>query len=333
MAAHNTNNTLLAKRARELFTEQAVGSLPSLAQSLNERLVALQTQPGTARDIQDRREAWQAFESGSAMWVSGTSAAWRRAQSALASPLSMSGASMLETGKFELMDNEVMETRILASRFALRLLDFASWELNDLRLRIQNLEDISELRKDDILRPEILAKNLVDQWTKSRLSRDLWLLIQDVLHERLAQHLLEAYRATNAFLIRQGVMADIDLRPLVKRTPSAVALRRETGAPPAGTTAPGGRPTSQGGLSGGGHAAGNTGGLGGASGMGGMGDFGHAGGGSGTGMGGNAAWAVQQAAMVVAVVASAAVPIRVVRAADLALKALINHMTAEPRLP
>ena len=55
--------------------------------------------------------------------------------------------SLLETGKFELMGNEVMEDKILSSRLALRLLDFASWELNDLRLRIQSLEGISELRR------------------------------------------------------------------------------------------------------------------------------------------------------------------------------------------
>ena len=38
----------------------------------------------------------------------------------------------------------------------------------------------------------------------------------------MAEHLLEAYHAANEFLVRQGVMAEIDLRPLVKRTPSAV---------------------------------------------------------------------------------------------------------------
>ena len=44
--------------------------------------------------------------------------------------------------------------KIIASRLALRLLDFASWELSDLRLRIQNLDGIPELYKDDIFRPK-----------------------------------------------------------------------------------------------------------------------------------------------------------------------------------
>ena len=119
------------------------------------------------------------------------------------------------------MGNEVMENRILASRLALRLLDSASWELNDLRLRIQGLEGVPELAKEDILRPEVLSQNLVEQWTVAPLSRDLWLMAQDLIQQKLTAHLLDAYRAANEFLIKENVMVDIDLRSLVKRTPSS----------------------------------------------------------------------------------------------------------------
>lgn len=212
-----------------MFTEQAVDGLPDLSRLLSERLSALLDQAGSARDLQERRDACQAFEPARVAWVASTSAAWKTAQAVSAeSTSSVSAPSLLDTGKFELMDNEVMETRILASRFALRLLDFASWELNDLRLRIQNLEGIAELKKDDIFRPEVLARHLVDQWTQANLSRGLWTLLQDIIQERLSEHLLEAYHSTNAFLVQQGVMAEIDLRPLVKRTPSAVKVKKRS---------------------------------------------------------------------------------------------------------
>lgn len=271
-----------------MFTEQAIDGLPALSKVLGERLSALQDQAGSTREVQERRDAWQAFEPASAAWVAGTSAAWKRAQAAAASTSSVSSPSLLDTGKFELMDNEVMETRILASRFALRLLDFASWELNDLRLRIQNLEGIAELQKDDIFRPEVLARHLVDQWTQAKLSRGLWTLLQDIIQGRLSEHLLEAYHTTNAFLVQQGVMAEIDLRPLVKRTPSAVTVKQEPASKAPGTVQ-GGLDTGRGGATGVGPGAssggpGGFGAPGGSAGMQGMGRPGS--GGSGARIGG-----------------------------------------------
>ncbi|WP_421955498.1 DUF1631 family protein [Polaromonas sp.] len=220
MAANNNKNSLLASQARELFTEHACRVLPLLSRALGERLLVLVDQPGSAPEMQERRDGWLAFQAGGTAWVNGTAKAWRKAQ---AQPMvSAAARSLIDSGKFELMGDEVMEDKILSSRLALRLLDFASWELNDLRLRIQSLEGIAELRKGDILRPEVLAEKLVEQWTSANLSRELWVLVQDTIQGRMAEHLLEAYHAANEFLVRQGVMAEIDLRPLVKRTPSAV---------------------------------------------------------------------------------------------------------------
>lgn len=123
----------------------------------------------------------------------------------------------------ELVGNETVEHRILASRLALRLLDFSSWELNDLRLRIQSLEGVPELSRHDLFRPEVIAQHLVEQWTMAGLPQSAWLLAQDTIQKNMAAWMLEIYHATNAFLIEHGVMAEIDLRPLVRRTPSAVS--------------------------------------------------------------------------------------------------------------
>lgn len=220
----NKNNSLLVEQARALFTERAARILPALAKTIQDKLSALVDQPGSARDMQERRDGWIAFQKSGDAWVRGTTAAWANAQ---AIPAANSPARFLDSGKFELMDNDVMEDKILASRLALRLLDFTSWELNDLRLRIQSLEGVTELHKQDILRPEVLAQHLMEQWGKAGLPREVWLAVQTGIQKEMGEHLLEIYHATNEFLVQQGVMAEIDLRPLVKRTPSAVG----SGAP------------------------------------------------------------------------------------------------------
>ena len=219
MAPTNKKNTLLAGQARALFTERAARALPELAKSIGDRLSAMVDEPCGSREMQERRDAHSAFQQNSAAWVRGTIAAWTKAQ---AVPLTAAPVRLiLDSGKLELMGNEVMENQILASRLALRLLDFASWELNDLRLRVQYLEGIPELRKQDILRPEVIAQHLVEQWNLTPLPRYLWMMVQDVIQKGMGERILEIYHATNEFLVGQGVMEDIDLRPLVKRTPSA----------------------------------------------------------------------------------------------------------------
>lgn len=250
----NKKNSLLAEQTRALFTERAVRVLPELAKSIGNRLSALADQPGPAREMQERCDAWLAFQKGCAAWVRGTTRAWTLAQTV---PATATPSKFTESSKFELMGDDVMEDRILASRLALRLLDFASWEFNDLRLRVQNLQAVAELHKQDILRPEVLAQHLVDQWTHAPLPREVWLLVQDLIQKSLGQQLLEVYHVTNEFLVQQGVMAEIDLRPLVKRTPSIAGPNRtsKVAVEPARRKAESGGETGESGRSGAGDAA------------------------------------------------------------------------------
>ena len=221
MATGTTRNSLLAEQARALFTERVTRVLPELVKAIRERLLVLVSEPAGARDMQDRRDGMLAFDKAGEAWWRGTAAAWAKAK--LASGETHTGSSGFSSGKFELMDKEVVEDKILASRLALRLLDYSSWELNDLRLRMQTLESVMELNKHDILRPEVLAQHLVEQWIRLNLPREVWLQVQDLIQQLLGEHLLEVYHATNELLIQRGVMAEIDLRPLVRRTPSGAA--------------------------------------------------------------------------------------------------------------
>ena len=239
MVANTQKEFLLARRAREQFVSHASGVLPELAESIQEKLSRLMDQSGNAREMQDRRDASISFQSNQTIWVQATTAAWKKA---LTPEPTVSVRLSLDSGKFELMGDEVMENRILASRLALRLLDSASWELNDLRLRVQSLEGGSELAKEDILRPEVLSRHLVEQWTMTPLSRESWLVVQDLIQQHLMTRVLEAYRAANEFLIKEKVMVEIDRRNLVKRTPSALpagqAASPQPGAAPANDATP-----------------------------------------------------------------------------------------------
>ncbi len=291
MATKKNKNSLLASQARELFAAHASRVLPDLAKALLETLSALLDLPGSAPDMQERRDGWLAFRDSSDTWVKQTTQAWKKTLLVTAAKTAKASAP-IDSGTLELMGEEVMEHKILASRLALRLVDFASWELNDLRLRIQSLEDTTELDKDDILRPEVVAERLVAQWIAVGLTRELWMAVQEVIQSRLAGHLLAAYHAANEYLVKNGVMAEIDLRPLVKRTPSGAAGEQtpavRQSAKPAGATdinaASGDGPGSSGsGGSGGGFGTGTGKGGGGGGGGGGSGNGRGQGGGSGGG--------------------------------------------------
>ncbi|MBG6076816.1 hypothetical protein IWX85_002653 [Polaromonas sp. CG_9.11] len=219
MPSSNTSQSFLAGQARVLFTERVVQMVPELAKTVGDTLSELALRPGNAREMQDLRDALRLYQNNSAAWVQGVLGAVRRPFSPSAKT---TASALLELVTMELVGNETVEHRILASRLALRLLDFASWELNDLRLRIQSLEGLSELSRQDLFRPEVIAQHLIEQWTLAGLPQSAWLLGQDTIHKNMAAGMLEIYHATNAFLIERGVMAEIDLRPLVRRTPSAV---------------------------------------------------------------------------------------------------------------
>ena len=230
MPIPNNPSNLLTAKAREIFTAHAAKVLPEVGKAVLEKLAELVDHTASAPVMQERRDAWLAFQSVGKAWTNGTIKAWKLA--IVQAPQSMGTIFGIEDGKLELMDYEVMEVKILASRLGLRILDVVSWELNDLRLRVQSLDDITELNSWDILRPEVLARHMLEQWTATGLSRGTWIATQAEISQRVAGHLLEGYHAANEFLIQQGVMAEIDLRPLVKRTPTSLVKTAPSTAKP-----------------------------------------------------------------------------------------------------
>ena len=217
----------LAQQARERHVLHVGRSLPELANAIEQRLTALLDQPGSAVDIQVRRDTWGIFKKRQSLWVDDCRNALKKhlAQRAgLTEPASVSG-------QLELVAGDAIDDQILASRMAMRVLDKTSSELNDLRLRVQHLEARTELSKSDILLPDVLARLLVKHWKSAGLEREGLAQVQDHIAPLLGAILLDGYKAANAHLIANGVMEKIDLQALVRRSPSGGTSTRPGLAP------------------------------------------------------------------------------------------------------
>ncbi|MFT4266181.1 MAG: DUF1631 family protein, partial [Xenophilus sp.] len=204
----------IARQTRERFVGAMDAAILAAAQAVRERLVSLAGGVATAREMQEHRDNLVAYRGAESGWVALARAQWRKALGAeAAAPAGANPQSL----RLELVGDEVVENNILSSRLALALQDKANFELNDLRLRIQHLEGRHDLDSRDVLKPEFLAKLLVEQWLAAGMSRQLWTQVQGMLHVQLGEAALRAYKDANAFLVEHGVMPEIDLKGLVRR--------------------------------------------------------------------------------------------------------------------
>ena len=155
------------------------------------KLIELADTATNGRDRQVRRDAILDFERERGRWVQGTSKAWHNG----VVPRTTSSRMPLGPSSLELIGDEVVEQKILSSRLALAVREKASWELNDLKLRMQHLELIDDLDGADILQPEAVAHALIEQWAFSDLPRESWTLAKDVIQQHMVERLLEGYTA------------------------------------------------------------------------------------------------------------------------------------------
>lgn len=205
----------IARETRERFVSATVAAIEPTEQAIRERLTAAANAMGSARDMQNWRDDFLAFQGQGVRWVTASQVAWRKT---LGVAVASGNANSL---RLELMGDDVVETTILSSRLAQAIQGKANFEINDLRLRVQYLEDGVELDSKDVLRPEALAKVLVEQWLAVGLTRVLWIRVQDVIERQIVEAAAEAYKAANTYLIDKGVMPEIDLKSFVKRTGGA----------------------------------------------------------------------------------------------------------------
>lgn len=215
--ARSASSLQLARETRERFVLATEGAIVPLARAIRDRLTAMASEAGNARAMQEHRDDFVAFQGQGTQWVSLAQTGWRKA-------LVASGGGAAPTSsalRLELIGDEEVESNILSSRLAQVIHDKASFELSDLRLRIQHLEGSTELDARDVLKPETLAKLLVEQWLAAGLSRGMWTRVQDTVQQALIDVIVKAYQNANVFLVANGVMQEIDLKSFVRRTGSA----------------------------------------------------------------------------------------------------------------
>lgn len=210
----------LAKQAREQFVAHACGGLTHMTTSVADRLLNLIDQSHTTRDAQIRRDGLAAFNKLSPKWAQGTAEAWRRALM----PPTETYRGRFDASTLALLEDDAVENKILSSRLALAILDKAGTELNDLRLRVLHLEGLRELANHDILRPEVVAQLVVEQWVKVGLHREIWVLVQDVIQQQMLELISEGYRLINQYLIGQHVLPEIDLKGQIKRSAGGATM-------------------------------------------------------------------------------------------------------------
>ena len=206
----------LARQAREKFISIAIGGLPALSEALQEFLTALMMQVGTQREMQGRRDAWTFYQQHRTEWAQRIAAAW---QQSLA-PLSSTSPGPLEMGGLQLVGDDVVENKIIASRIGMAAMEKTGEAFEALRALVQDLEQ-EELSPRDLLRPETMAMVMVEQWVESGLQRADVPVVLEPLQRELAQALLKGYTDAKAFLVAEGITPNNDLRSRVRRTTSA----------------------------------------------------------------------------------------------------------------
>ena len=235
----------LARQARELFIVHVGRALPDVVKACDVLMNGLRDQHGTNAEALERRDAWMAFQRHQSTWQSLA----KRGLQRLLLPAAVANSGMGSMpAKLELVDDGAVKDQILASRLAMKVLDKASSELNELRLRVQYLERRQELSRDDPLLPDVISRVLIEQWVAAGMSRDALALIQDGLGSAVAEKMLAAYQAANQLLVAGGVMKEIDLQALVKRSPGSASAVRPVAADTGASGLGGGRSTSSGGV-------------------------------------------------------------------------------------
>jgi hypothetical protein len=204
----------LARSVRERFLAELGKAMVEITGAVQDRLTQLMEEPANARESQVRRDMWMAYKRCRPVWHDNTTKAWREELEALGKP--KKDAAALDAAGLELVGTEVFENKILASRMVMVVMEKVNSDFDDLRLRVRFLEGTDDLADFDVLRPDIPVLKMVEQWGVSGMPGESWPLVSEVVQNILIQSLKTAYKNSNALLIQQGVMPNIELKDRLK---------------------------------------------------------------------------------------------------------------------
>ena len=209
----------LAGQARRRYIDMLLKGLPALVARVGNAARELMDKPAEYATGQRRRDLVQALTKHAGAWHGAMSHGLRQLLhgTCVATSVDLPAADL--SAGLSLVDNDVIEREILTSRLALAIMDRAGWEFTDLRNRMAALERRAELETHDMLRAHILARVVLDAWRGAGLSADDWREAQPLLHGEFTSLAQEAYHEVNRWLVEHKVMADVDLRTSIRRTP------------------------------------------------------------------------------------------------------------------
>ncbi|WP_431259504.1 DUF1631 family protein [Roseateles chitinivorans] len=232
MTAADARSQALASQARRVHTEVLLRGLPAMVAILTTAVQDQLMQPAEHALQMARRDAFEAWQRASTPWHARLGKSLRHAFHHGAGD-SRSASLSSRPQNLTLVSDDTIEREIIASRLALAMMDKASWEFSDLRNRMQSLERIEDLPQQDLLRAQVLARLVLDAWFEAGLSSSVWQMLQRWLHHEFSQLLNEAYHEANHWLIQQGVMPEVDLRPFIRRNAPAGGMTQAAPLGPA----------------------------------------------------------------------------------------------------
>ncbi len=217
--ANSATPDSLSGQARRLYIEELVKGLVSVVQAAMDSARTLLDKPSEHATFQRRRDLLQGLMGGAQTWHRGIVGGLRQV---LQNGVSASRLGDLpppgSRDALTLVPDDTIELEIVTSRLALAIMDRASWEFADLRSRIAHLERRAELDPHDMLRAHVLARIVFDAWRSAGLTLEGWRELQPVLHDEFALLVEEAYHEANRWLVEHKVLAEVDLRPFIRRS-------------------------------------------------------------------------------------------------------------------
>ena len=219
----------VARDARRVYVDTLAQGLPGLAERLidgaRERLDAPAEPPlkytrgETLRGLMRTAASWQSAV------VNGLYTALHETPAGAGVAAQAMPASPLLT--LSLVEEDTIEREILVSRLDMAVMDAAGWEFSDLRARLSTLEQHRDPGPEDVVRSGVLARLAMRCWIDAGHTLEGWRDLQPVLHREVAALVVEAYHETNRWLLQQGVLKEVDLRPFIR-----VAAAGRTGIRP-----------------------------------------------------------------------------------------------------
>ncbi len=204
-----------------MFAEQLAEAGSRLLSAVLEAARLQLDKPAERSVAQQRRDTLQALMTHGEEWVDRLGEMLRDAAVA-DRPSTGTGALVASmqghTQKLMLVDDETVQKEIFISRLSQAIVDQAVWEFNDLSTRVAALEGLDELADHDLFRPQQLAKIVVRSFIDSDFGPDAWSGVESVVKLELSALATEAYHEANRFLVEKGVLPDVNLRTLIRRS-------------------------------------------------------------------------------------------------------------------